>query len=148
MTMMACQIFPYRVEARSVECKTACDWLLLGLLRQCDFHANCEDQYPTHISAEILAFLRTPNATAQILPKCPTTPVTTAAAQPKFQSHQPNKSTIASPDSSQATAQQRANTKMPLLPTKKKKKKKKKKNLSPQTKTKNVSSDTAQALPS
>lgn len=33
---MACQIVPYRVEARRVECKTAGDWLLLGLLRRCD----------------------------------------------------------------------------------------------------------------
>ena len=66
--MMACQIVPYRVEARGVECKTASDWFLLGLLRRCDILRTATINTSLIPSIEVDTFLRAPNATLGIPP--------------------------------------------------------------------------------
>ena len=138
MTIMVQQISLFRVDSRSIVCMTASDWLLVGLLRRCD---------PVR-TAKINTSLTSPSrhlhsCVRQTPPrkrsrKCPTTLVTTAAAQPESPSQELIISTTASLDSSPATAQQQSNTKMNPLPTKKK-------NPFPRTRTKSASSDTAQA---
>ena len=136
MTMMTGQITSCGVSSRSIEGRAASIWSFLGLLRRCDSMRTAQ------ISVAIIFprkdfFPAYGDAATQRSRQCPTTPVTTAAAQPKFQSQELTTSTIGSLDSSQDTAQRASTTMIPP-----------RKSLSPPRTTKSASKDTAQVPPS